>query len=37
VLGCAAFKWVGKSELYNFEFPAADVQLLVRLRAYNFP
>ena len=36
-LGCAAFKWVGKLELSDFEFPAADVQLLGKLRAYNFP
>jgi 8-oxo-dGTP diphosphatase len=36
-LGCAAFKWIGKSELSNFEFPAADLQLLENLRAYNFP
>ena len=37
LLGCAAFKWIGKSELGNFEFPAADAQLLEKLRAYNFP
>jgi mutator protein MutT len=36
-LGCAAFKWIGKSELADYEFPAADKQLLARLRAYNFP
>jgi 8-oxo-dGTP diphosphatase len=36
-LGCAAFKWIGKPELGNFEFPAADAQLLSKLRAYNFP
>jgi mutator protein MutT len=36
-LGCAAFKWIGKSELSDFEFPAADAQLLEKLRAYNFP
>jgi len=35
--GCAAFKWIGKPELGNFEFPAADAQLLSKLRAYNFP
>ncbi|HSY74270.1 MAG TPA: 8-oxo-dGTP diphosphatase MutT [Dongiaceae bacterium] len=37
LLGCAAFKWIGKSELGDFEFPAADAQLLEKLRAYNFP
>jgi len=36
-LGCAAIKWISKSELDNFEFPAADAQLLEKLRAYNFP
>lgn len=36
-LGCAAFKWIGKSELSDFEFPAADAQLLEKLRAYTFP
>jgi 8-oxo-dGTP diphosphatase len=36
-LGCAAFEWIGKIELDNFEFPAADAQLLEKLRAYNFP
>jgi mutator protein MutT len=36
-LGCAAFKWIGKNELSDFEFPAADAQLLGKLRAYNFP
>jgi len=30
-LGCAAFQWVGKSELGDFEFPAADAQLLEKL------
>lgn len=37
LFGCAAFKWVDKSELADFEFPAADAQLLAKLRAYNFP
>jgi len=37
LLGCAAFKWIGKPELDDFEFPAADAQLLAKLRAYNFP
>ncbi len=36
-LGCAAFKWIEKSELENHEFPAADARLLKKLRAYNFP
>ena len=36
-LGCAAFKWVAKAELDDFEFPAADARLLEKLRAYNFP
>ncbi|HTA95342.1 MAG TPA: 8-oxo-dGTP diphosphatase MutT [Verrucomicrobiae bacterium] len=37
LLGCAAFKWIGKSELPDYEFPAADAQLLEKLCAYNFP
>jgi 8-oxo-dGTP diphosphatase len=32
LLGCAAFKWIGKSELSDFEFPAADSQLLKKLQ-----
>ncbi len=36
-LGCAAFKWIGKPELANYEFPAADARLLEKLRGYNFP
>lgn len=36
-LGCAGVKWISKNELDNFEFPAADAQLLEKLRAYNFP
>jgi mutator protein MutT len=36
-LDCAAFKWVGKTELAGFDFPAADARLLEKLRAYNFP
>jgi len=36
-LDCAAFKWVGKVELADFEFPAADARLLEKLRAYSFP
>jgi mutator protein MutT len=37
LLGCAAFKWIGRSELPDYEFPAADARLLEKLRAYNFP
>jgi mutator protein MutT len=36
-LDCAAFKWIGKAELADYEFPAADARLLEKLRAYNFP
>ena len=36
-LDCAAFKWIGKTELADYEFPAADARLLERLRAYTFP
>ncbi|HUA39098.1 MAG TPA: 8-oxo-dGTP diphosphatase MutT [Candidatus Sulfopaludibacter sp.] len=36
-LGCAALRWIGKTELDDFEFPAADARLLRKLRAYNFP
>ena len=32
-LGCAAFKWVTAGELQDYAFPAADAQLLDRLRA----
>jgi mutator protein MutT len=32
-LGCAAFKWIGKPELDSFEFPAADAQLLEKLKS----
>ena len=37
LLGCAALKWIGKTELNNFEFPAADARLLKKLRHYDFP
>ena len=30
-LGCAAFKWVTKSEITQHDFPAADSQLLAKL------
>jgi mutator protein MutT len=32
-LGCAAFHWIGKSELADYEFPAADLQLLEKLKS----
>jgi mutator protein MutT len=31
-LGCKAVKWAGKSELADYEFPAADAKLLEKLR-----
>jgi 8-oxo-dGTP diphosphatase len=31
-LGCEAVKWAGKSELEDFEFPAADARLLLKLQ-----
>ena len=34
---CAAFGWIGKAELGDYKFPAADARLLDKLRAYNFP
>ena len=36
-LDCAAVKWVTKTELATFDFPAADARLLEKLRAYTFP
>lgn len=36
-LGCAAVKWIGKPELADYDFPAADALLLDKLRAYSFP
>ena len=32
-LDCAAVKWVAKTELADFEFPAADAQLLEKLKS----
>lgn len=32
-LGCAGVKWVLKTELAGFEFPAADARLLQKLKA----
>ena len=36
-LDCAALKWVNKSELGEYAFPAADARLLDKLRVYPFP
>jgi mutator protein MutT len=35
-LGCAAVKWVGKSELPDYEFPPADARLLEKLGRLEF-
>jgi mutator protein MutT len=35
-LGCASFKWVGKDELAQYEFPAADARLLKKLSEMPF-
>jgi mutator protein MutT len=32
-LGCAAFRWIRKSELANYKFPEADTRLLENLAA----
>ena len=32
LLGCSALKWVGKSELEDYEFPPADAKLLEKLQ-----
>jgi mutator protein MutT len=32
-LGCAAFRWISQSELDHFAFPAADAQLLEKLKS----
>lgn len=37
LLDCAAACWVSRAELANFEFPAADAQLLARLGSFEFP
>ena len=36
-IDCAAVKWISRSELGHYEFPAADARLLDRLKAYTFP
>lgn len=33
---CAALKWIGKTELANYEFPAADARLLAKLKHLDF-
>ncbi len=35
-LDCAAVKWISKAQLHEFEFPAADAQLLEKLSSFNF-
>ena len=35
-LDCAAVRWVGQGELEQFEFPAADAQLLGKLKSPRF-
>ena len=35
-LDCAAVKWVTKTELATFDFPAADARLLGKLREFEF-
>jgi 8-oxo-dGTP diphosphatase len=30
-LGCAAFQWIGKGEIAEYQFPAADARLLEKL------
>jgi mutator protein MutT len=35
LLGCAALKWIGKSEFDNYKFPDADAKLLLKLK--NLP
>jgi 8-oxo-dGTP diphosphatase len=35
-LGCEILTWVGKSEITNYEFPAADARLLAKLEQLNW-
>jgi len=35
-LGCAAVQWIERGELDRFQFPAADAQLLVKLKLLEF-
>ena len=32
-LGCADFKWIDSTQLYGYQFPAADARLLDRLKS----
>lgn len=36
-LDCAALRWISRNELKQFDFPAADAQLLQRLNVIEFP
>jgi 8-oxo-dGTP diphosphatase len=36
-LDCAAVRWIARNELRDFDFPAADAQLLKRLNGFEFP
>ena len=36
-IDCAAIQWISKSELTDYEFPAADARLLDKLKIYTFP
>lgn len=36
-LGCAAFVWVTREQLREYQFPAADARLLERLMSPQFP
>jgi mutator protein MutT len=36
-LDCDSFQWVGKDELAQYEFPAADARLLEKLSEKSFP
>jgi 8-oxo-dGTP diphosphatase len=36
-LDCAAVKWIEKSELAEYQFPAADARLLAKLGGIEFP
>lgn len=35
-LACAGIRWIGKSELADYDFPAADARLLEKLKRLNF-
>jgi 8-oxo-dGTP diphosphatase len=36
-IGCQAFAWVGTPQLADYSFPAADTQLLEKLRNHKLP